>query len=388
VALRLADAESASAAAGGGERGKPWPWIGAGAAAVLVLGIGFAIWSADDPTPPAAATTTAAAEQAPPVLPAGDPPPAVSPVPAEVVPAADLMVPPAIPAASAPLAGAPTPADDPALARRRDQVARGRAALGRGDHRAALAAAREASQGSQGDVEVSRLLADLHRAGTAAAAAAVLAARTGGAPELAADWFQRAEAKRQEGVRLGAGTPAGPAALWDSVPLYEQALANARTEQARRSREQQDEVARLERERREAEARQVRQTPPPTPRPAAPVSTPAAAARPAADATAGVNEAIQRYRRGFEALDAAAVQAVMPSVNAGQLAGSFNGYTSAQVSIGGCDVQVSGATATAVCQRDQTIQPKAGRQMRSNQRIRFRLSRTGDGWRIDGIDPL
>ncbi len=126
----------------------------------------------------------------------------------------------------------------------------------------------------------------------------------------------------------------------------------------------------------------------PAPSPAASTSapTPTRAEPPAAvDESAAVLAALDRYRRAFESLDAGAVQAVWPAVNAAALRRSFEQDESLSMSLGGCQVSVDGSRATAVCQLEQRIQPKAGEPQHLRRRTRFELRRSGAGWTIQKI---
>ena len=126
----------------------------------------------------------------------------------------------------------------------------------------------------------------------------------------------------------------------------------------------------------------------PAPSPTASTAAPAPvqAEPPAAvDESAAVLAALDRYRRAFESLDAGAVQAVWPAVNAGALRRSFEQDESLSMSLSGCQVSVDGGRATAVCHLEQTVRPKAGEPQKLGRKTRFELRRSGNGWTIQKI---
>ncbi|GMU66758.1 MAG: hypothetical protein AMXMBFR36_30320 [Acidobacteriota bacterium] len=106
---------------------------------------------------------------------------------------------------------------------------------------------------------------------------------------------------------------------------------------------------------------------------------------PAADPTVGVRAALERYRAAYQALDAAAVQAAWPGLDANarrQIARAFEGYHSIAMSLEDCRYEVEGERATARCRVTQTIDVKVGRDLESTQDVVFGLRRAGAGWVI------
>ena len=379
-----------SAAYGVGPRGR-WRWaalVAAGIAAVAFLGL----WLRGPERSQAPSEPLAAAE------PAGAPPARVLPPEPAPAPAAGPVTDAPEPAGEPATVPVPTPsAADPPVPpaagldeATRALVARARRAVAGGDLAAALAPAQDAWRRASDDPEVVAVIRDLTGAAGRAAVAAERDAAAAGAGDLAPQQAAAAGRARREGDRLAMepGTK-GAAALLRSAGLYRDAERAARGEAARRERAREEEEARRAAAALPAPAPAPRQDEPPArpaqePRPAPPQPAPRQA-----DDAAGVEAAIGRYRAASEALDVAAIQAVWPSVDAGGLRRSFPNYESLRMRVRGCEVQVEGGSATAVCWRDQEVRLKAGRSPApTSQRVRFRLRRAGDGWLIDGLDAL
>ncbi len=134
----------------------------------------------------------------------------------------------------------------------------------------------------------------------------------------------------------------------------------------------------------------VRQAPtePERESPPVPVSEPAVETRPeapAVDETAAVRAALERYRAAYQALDAAAVRAAWPGLDAGaerQIARAFEGYQSLAMTLSDCRYAVDGDRATATCRVTQRIDVRVGRDFESTQEAVFQLRRAGDRWVI------
>ena len=130
------------------------------------------------------------------------------------------------------------------------------------------------------------------------------------------------------------------------------------------------------------------------------IATPATAARTAAALTAlpsapapdaataraeeqSVRAALGRYESAYNRLDAAAAASVWPGVNQRALASAFQGLSAQSVSLGGCDIRVSGATALAECSGNARWTPKVGGGTQSARRQwRFDLRNSGGTWMI------
>ena len=95
-----------------------------------------------------------------------------------------------------------------------------------------------------------------------------------------------------------------------------------------------------------------------------------------------VRAALGRYESAYNRLDAAAAAAVWPGVNQRALASAFEGLSAQSISLGGCDIRVSGATAQADCTGNARWTPKVGGGTQSAARQwRFELRNSG-GWII------
>jgi hypothetical protein len=123
----------------------------------------------------------------------------------------------------------------------------------------------------------------------------------------------------------------------------------------------------------------------PLPRPVATIDrTPAPLPSGRLDETR-VTQVLNQYARAYGQLDASAARAVWPSVDERALARAFAGLESQNVSFDACDVNVSGATATASCRGRASYVGKIGsREPRTEQRQwTFELKRDGnDAWKI------
>ena len=129
-------------------------------------------------------------------------------------------------------------------------------------------------------------------------------------------------------------------------------------------------------------------TPPADPPAPSPPSTPAAsssapaAPSPQADENQ-VRAVLHRYEAAYSALDAAAASAVWPGVDRRALTSAFQALSSQRVSLGRCDVRVSGATAQAECTGTARWEPKVGAGPQTAARHwRFDLRDTGSDWII------
>ena len=124
----------------------------------------------------------------------------------------------------------------------------------------------------------------------------------------------------------------------------------------------------------------------------APAATPAVRTTPAPPSTEEplvrdetvVRAVLRRYETAYSTLDADAASVVWPGVNRGALARAFDGLASQQVSLGSCDVTVTGPAARATCSGSATWQPKVGGGVRTEaRRWSFDLRKNGEAWRIE-----
>ena len=110
-----------------------------------------------------------------------------------------------------------------------------------------------------------------------------------------------------------------------------------------------------------------------------------AAAPPPRDESAEVRAILERYESAYTRLDPSLARAVWPGVNESALARAFSSLASQEISLGRCDVSVSGATARATCTGTAKWTPKVGGggARTEARRWTFDLRRAGDGWQIE-----
>jgi hypothetical protein len=114
-----------------------------------------------------------------------------------------------------------------------------------------------------------------------------------------------------------------------------------------------------------------------------PVPVPPPAPPPAQSDERLVRAALSRYEGAYSSLDAAAASAVWPSVDRRALSSAFQGLSSQDVSLGRCEVRVSGATAQAECRGTAKWTPKVGGGPQTAARQwRFDLKNVGNDWII------
>jgi hypothetical protein len=127
--------------------------------------------------------------------------------------------------------------------------------------------------------------------------------------------------------------------------------------------------------------RTVEALPAPDAAPAAAV--PAATPPPAMADDDRIRAVLRRYESAYSALDAAAAVTVYPAIDRTALARAFSGLAIQRVSLGRCDVRVTGSIATADCAGNATWTPKVGGGSHTQaRRWRFDLRRTGTDWLI------
>ena len=96
-----------------------------------------------------------------------------------------------------------------------------------------------------------------------------------------------------------------------------------------------------------------------------------------------VRAALGRYESAYNRLDAVAAAGVWPGVNQRALASAFQGLSAQSISLGDCEIRVTGATARADCAGNARWTPKVGSGTQSAaRRWRFDLSNTGGAWVI------
>jgi hypothetical protein len=125
-----------------------------------------------------------------------------------------------------------------------------------------------------------------------------------------------------------------------------------------------------------------------TPRVTVPAAAaPAAAATSAPAASARTDEqsvraALNRYELAYTRLDAAAAASVWPGVNQRALATAFEGLSAQTISLGRCEVHVTGATARADCSGNARWTPKVGGTQSAPRQWRFDLRNANGAWVI------
>jgi hypothetical protein len=96
-----------------------------------------------------------------------------------------------------------------------------------------------------------------------------------------------------------------------------------------------------------------------------------------------VRAVLSRYEAAYSALDAAAASAVWPGVDRRALTSAFQALSSQSVSLGRCDVRVTGEGAQADCKGTARWQPKVGGGPQTAARQwRFELRNAGGDWII------
>ena len=96
-----------------------------------------------------------------------------------------------------------------------------------------------------------------------------------------------------------------------------------------------------------------------------------------------IRAVLGRYEAAYNRLDAAAAANVWPNVNERALASAFHGLSAQAISLGGCEIRVTGATANAQCTGIARWTPKVGGGTQSAARQwRFDLRNAAGNWVI------
>jgi hypothetical protein len=96
-----------------------------------------------------------------------------------------------------------------------------------------------------------------------------------------------------------------------------------------------------------------------------------------------VRAVLGRYESAYNRLDAVAAASVWPSVNQRALASAFQGLSAQSISLGGCDIRVSGATAHAECSGNaRWTQKVGGGTQNARRQWRFDLRNSSGSWVI------
>jgi hypothetical protein len=93
---------------------------------------------------------------------------------------------------------------------------------------------------------------------------------------------------------------------------------------------------------------------------------------------------LARYEAAYSELNADAARDVWPGVDEKALSRAFGTLASQRLSLGRCDVNVSGPTARVQCSGTATWTPKIGGGQRTQPRSwTFELKKHSDAWRIE-----
>jgi hypothetical protein len=104
---------------------------------------------------------------------------------------------------------------------------------------------------------------------------------------------------------------------------------------------------------------------------------------PTVDEAARVRDTLRRYEAAYSQLDAAAAHAVWPGVNQSALSRAFEGLAAQQLSLGRCDIAVTGPTARAHCAGSASWTPRVGGGGRTEPRQwTFELRNVSGAWQI------
>jgi hypothetical protein len=96
-----------------------------------------------------------------------------------------------------------------------------------------------------------------------------------------------------------------------------------------------------------------------------------------------VRSVLKRYEAAYSALDANAASTVWPGVDRRALTSAFQALSSQSVSLGRCDVRLTGDAAQADCKGTARWQPKVGSGPQTAPRQwRFDLRNAGGDWVI------
>jgi hypothetical protein len=96
-----------------------------------------------------------------------------------------------------------------------------------------------------------------------------------------------------------------------------------------------------------------------------------------------VRSALSRYEAAYSTLNASAVRAVWPTVDANALGRAFDSLQEQRISLGNCSVFVTGQSAHAYCSGSATWTPRVGSGTRTEpRRWTFDLEQAGNLWEI------
>jgi hypothetical protein len=107
----------------------------------------------------------------------------------------------------------------------------------------------------------------------------------------------------------------------------------------------------------------------------------------ASNETLNIRSVLGKYEAAYSSLDAAAAVSVWPGVDRRALARAFENLESQRVSLGDCNVTITGATAHAECRGATTWTPKVGGGRRTQPHSwSFDLAKQDEGWLIQSAN--
>lgn len=107
----------------------------------------------------------------------------------------------------------------------------------------------------------------------------------------------------------------------------------------------------------------------------------------ASSETLNIRTVLGKYEAAYSSLDAAAAVSVWPGVDGRALARAFENLESQRVSLGDCNVTITGVTAHAECSGMTTWTPKVGGGRRTQPHSwSFDLAKQDEGWLIQSAN--
>jgi hypothetical protein len=101
-----------------------------------------------------------------------------------------------------------------------------------------------------------------------------------------------------------------------------------------------------------------------------------------------VQSVLERYRQAYSTLNASALPAVWPTVNASALARAFNQLEAQRFDFDNCQIEISGPLARAICTGTANFITKVGSKAPrvESRRWTFQLSQAKGSWIIDRVE--
>jgi hypothetical protein len=104
--------------------------------------------------------------------------------------------------------------------------------------------------------------------------------------------------------------------------------------------------------------------------------------------TGAINTALHRYRNAFSALDAGAVRAVWPMVNAKAIEKAFDQLQQQTLEFNVCATEMTGARALVWCAGNARYVPRVGNKTPRTEALEwtFSLRKVDQAWLIETVD--